>query len=442
MKKLESSICCNFYVLKRISYYFLFCILILNTQLALAQDSTVVVNSNEENWRDSAVKVFLDLSHMVFPYASYMKTEIPFINFVRDVQLAQVYILVTSQQTGGGGTEYTITILGQKEFSNKSDTLTYVLEPTATFEMRRSEMARNIKMGLIPYVVKTPISDDINIVFNRKIKPSDAVAVMDKWNNWVFNINVNGNINGEQQRNHYSVNGALSADRVTEAWKLSFSMNSNYNETNYDYENYQYKSIRRSQNSHVLVAKSITNHWSTGLYSSGRSDIYSNTKRSFAFAPLLEYNVFPYSVSTRREFRLTYFVNYQNIHYNEETIYDKLKEQLFSNNLSANFELKEKWGSVRITLSGSHYFHDFEKNRLNLNGNISLRLFKGLSFNVGGGVSMIHDQLSLAKGNLSQEDLLLHRKQLETQYNFHGNIGIRYTFGSIYSNVVNPRFGD
>ena len=43
---------------------------------------------------------------------------------------------------------------------------------------------------------------------------------------------------------------------------------------------------------------------------------------------------------------------------------------------------------------------------------------------------MIHDQLSLAKGNLSQEDLLLHRKQLETQYNFHGNIGIRYTFGS------------
>jgi hypothetical protein len=54
---------------------------------------------------------------------------------------------------------------------------------------------------------------------------------------------------------------------------------------------------------------------------------------------------------------------------------------------------------------------------------------------------MIHDQLALRKGDLSQEDVLLHRKQLSTQYDYFGSIGLRYTFGSIFSNVVNPRFG-
>ena len=156
---------------------------------------------------------------------------------------------------------------------------------------------------------------------------------------------------------------------------------------------------------------------------------------------MLEFNIFPYSQSTRREFRLTYNIGYQNIHYDQETIYDKIKEQLFKEELSATLEIKEKWGSISTTLSGSHYLHDFDKNYLRLSGHLSLRLLEGFSVNLGGGVSMIHDQLSLVKGDLSQQDVLLHRRQLETQYNFHGNVGLRYSFGSIYSNVVNPRFG-
>jgi hypothetical protein len=53
----------------------------------------------------------------------------------------------------------------------------------------------------------------------------------------------------------------------------------------------------------------------------------------------------------------------------------------------------------------------------------------------------IHDQINLAKGNVSQEDVLLQRRQLATSYEYYGSIGIRYSFGSIYTNVVNPRFG-
>ena len=43
---------------------------------------------------------------------------------------------------------------------------------------------------------------------------------------------------------------------------------------------------------------------------------------------------------------------------------------------------------------------------------------------------------------LTLEGILLSRKQLATDYEYNLRVGVRYTFGSIYSNVVNPRFGD
>jgi len=49
--------------------------------------------------------------------------------------------------------------------------------------------------------------------------------------------------------------------------------------------------------------------------------------------------------------------------------------------------------------------------------------------------------LSLPKGGASLEEVLLRRKMLETSYTYYFSIGLSYTFGSIYSNVVNPRFG-
>jgi len=53
---------------------------------------------------------------------------------------------------------------------------------------------------------------------------------------------------------------------------------------------------------------------------------------------------------------------------------------------------------------------------------------------------MVHDQLSLVKGGATTEEILLHRKELETQYRYYVSFGLTYTFGSIYNNVVNPRF--
>jgi hypothetical protein len=73
---------------------------------------------------------------------------------------------------------------------------------------------------------------------------------------------------------------------------------------------------------------------------------------------------------------------------------------------------------------------------------INLRLFEGFSFDIHGNVSMIHDQLSLPKEGATEEEILLEQRQLATQYDYFLSLGLRYTFGSIYTNVVNPRFGE
>ena len=386
--------------------------------------------------QEKTIKVFLDVPKMD---NEHMKREIPFVNYVRDRKQAQVHIMMTTQRTGSGGTEHSLFFIGQRDLAGQDNTLIYVSKQDDTEEIVRSGIVKVLKAGLMPYVARTPLFRDMAISYRRKAAPTD---VIDKWNSWVFNINAHGFFHGEESRRSYTLNGSFSADRVTPEWKISTGISTDYNREKFDFEDkYAFEDIRRSHSFHGMIVRSINEHWSTGGYVSANSSIYGNTKLGIRVAPALEFNVFPYSESTRREFRFLYRLNYQNTQYEEETIYDKLKEQLLNENLAATIELKEKWGSVSTTLSGSHYFHDFGRNHLRLSSNLNIRLLEGFSIDLFGSVSMIHDQLALQKGDLSQEDVLLHRKQLSTQYNYFGSIGLRYTFGSIFSNVVNPRFG-
>ncbi|MCC7295021.1 MAG: hypothetical protein IT188_04115 [Acidobacteria bacterium] len=137
-----------------------------------------------------------------------------------------------------------------------------------------------------------------------------------------------------------------------------------------------------------------------------------------------------------------YKVGFDFVRYREETIYDKTRENLTSQALSAVLEIKEPWGTLEAGLEGSHYFHDFKKNRLEFNGEAAIRILRGLDFVVDLHYERVRDQLSLAKGNRSLEEILLRRKELATDYNLGLTVGLSYTFGSIFSNVVNPRFGD
>ena len=74
-------------------------------------------------------------------------------------------------------------------------------------------------------------------------------------------------------------------------------------------------------------------------------------------------------------------------------------------------------------------------------GSVSLNVVQGLSVRISGYAARPRDQLSLAKQAATQEQILLQRRQLATQFEYFVSLGVSYTFGSIFNNVVNSRFG-
>lgn len=390
-----------------------------------------------EALKKTAPKVFIDCGYCDI---NYIRTEITFVNYVRDRKEAHVHILITTQSTGSGGKEYTIAFIGQNEFAGYNDTHKYFTNQTDTQDEIRQGLVKALKIGLMSYVAKTPISIRIAISYAEEKKEAEVV---DKWNFWVFSISAGGSFSGEKSYNYQSLRLNLSANRVTPEMKIRMSISGRYSEQKYDYEDLDLTIMSPSDSLYYngLFVKSLSEHWSVGAYLNASSSSYENIRYSISPAPAIEYNFFPYSRSTRRQLRCLYRLSHNSVRYREETIYGKTYENLWSESLSTTLTLKEKWGTISTSLGGSHYFHDTKKYRLTIYGALNLNLFKGLQFFAFYGRSKIHDQLFLPRGESSWEDVLLQRQQLETSYSYYYSIGLSFTFGSIFTNVVNPRFG-
>ncbi len=126
--------------------------------------------------------------------------------------------------------------------------------------------------------------------------------------------------------------------------------------------------------------------------------------------------------------------------YTDTTIYGKTRETLFNQTLSLSLSVTQPWGSASGSLEGATYLHDLTKRHLSFFGGGNVRIVKGLSVNLFGEVSLIHDQLNLSKELVGTDDVLLARRQLATNYSYFTFFGLSYSFGSTINNVVNPRF--
>ena len=379
--------------------------------------------------------VFFDWEGVDF---DLIQRTINFIDCAEDMSKAQINVRVTSQETETGDTEYAIMFTGQREYEGDNDQLMYSAAMDKPEDERQKELTDLIKLGLMRYVGKTPLSSRVSISFMDKVEPT---AVEDKWNFWVFSLSADTFMNGEESYKSGMLSGSFSANRVTPELKIRMSMSAYIQDSEYKFDDQVIKSESDSQNFNGLIVKSINEHWSVGGFFAASSSTYSNIRLSLNPAPAIEYNVFPYSESTTHQLRFLYRLNYISVRYREETVYRKTYENLWQQSLSATLEVKKKWGTASASLEGSHYFHNFERNRIRLSGELSLRLIKGLDFNIYGRYSRIRDQLSLPRGELSLEEVLLQQKQLATGYTYSISVGLSYTFGSLKSKVVNPRFG-
>ena len=109
----------------------------------------------------------------------------------------------------------------------KTDTVLFTTQHDDTRDMIRDKMVKYLKMGLVPYIIKTPIADEMSLTYN---KSSSTMIKKDNWNNWVFRVRLSGRLNGEKSSRNSHIYGRVSANRITEDWKIRLNLNGSYNE--------------------------------------------------------------------------------------------------------------------------------------------------------------------------------------------------------------------
>ena len=259
----------------------------------------------------------------------------------------------------------------------------------------------------------------------------------------------NTSFNGEETYKYYNYNGYVEASRITADLKINLGINANRSREEFSYDTsttgqsaplVKEVGIRRSSSVNALVAKSLNEHWSVGLQANTSSNLRSNLKLGTRFGPAIEYDVFPYNESTRRQIVMRYSVGIKSLQYDSITIYDKMKETLPDHRLVIASEATQPWGSVFGSISASQYLSEPSKYRIDGFMYAEWRVTRGLRVNFDIGYTKYRDQINLKKGTATPQEVLLRLRQLQTGYSYYGSVGLSYTFGSVFSNVVNPRF--
>jgi len=416
--------------------------LILFLITAISIPSNIISQENKsaaDSTRAKAVKIFLDCNDCDM---NYTRQEIPYINYVRDVREAEVFILVTRQDAGSGGEQFTFTFQGQGKFKGMNDTLTFTSSPDQTSTIIREKRTNMLKMGLMRYVAKTPLFHEIEIKHNSELESEEVV---DRWNNWVFELSTEPQYQSEETNKQLELRNSINVSKITPDIKLEVEMDHFFNREKFiENVNTDSATTNTYTTSALMVSnlfvKSLSEHWSAGL----RWVMGSSTRENFNFRtdflPSIEYDIYPYSEATHRQLRILYGAGLQINNYIDTTVYNKAKETLYLQSLNIAFQIQKKWGSINLLLIGSNYFHDLSKNRIELMSSVNIRIVKGLALRINGGIAHINDQLNLKKGDVSEAERLLQLRELATKYRVEGGIELTYTFGSIYNNIVNPRF--
>jgi hypothetical protein len=405
------------------------------TAAAWAEPSDSTAARPDSSWRNQAPRLYIQ--DETYADVDYIRTEITFVNYVRDPKEADIHLIISSSTTGCGGSEYTLDFKGLGAFKDMSFALRHNTKADVTSDESRTALVAAIKRGLAPYVARTGLRDMLSVDFTP---PTSATPVADPWRNWVFALSANGY--GQAERSWMTLSGYGNADisRVTEDAKLDISGYVSITHNRYDMGDSWLTVAKESYGSSAFYARKLSNHFSVGGEVDYFNSRYSNVAIGLSAVPKVEYCLTRYPEYARHKVYLRFQpgVSYQR--YYDTTLDDKLNAFLVQNELRAGVTATRRWGTVDLSVTGSHYLHDLSKNRLTLSGSATLRIVAGLSLNVGGYYALIHDQLSLRKGDATEEERLLRIRELGTGYTYYGWIGLTYTFGSIYNNIVNPIF--
>jgi hypothetical protein len=269
---------------------------------------------------------------------------------------------------------------------------------------------------------------------------ANPTNMRDPWDFWVFRVGGNASLNGEQQQSFgfYGLNA--SARRTTADLNVVITGGLDQQSQRFTLSSGEFVNNLRSRFVNGLVVRSAGEHWSWGgKVLASQSDFGNEAMQLFA-GPAVEYNVFPYARATRERLTFLYTIGPVAYRFNETTIFDTDQETRVRQQLFAGWVARKPWGSVNLSASGSQFLPQSHQWNARFSGGVDLRLTKGLQIGINGFYARVRDQIGLPRGQLTDEQILVRQRVLQTNYFYGAFVNVSYTFGSIFNTVVNPRF--
>jgi hypothetical protein len=378
---------------------------------------------------------------------NYIKQNTREVNYTIDPLRAQVHVLVSTRRLDSGGTMYIFDFIGKQTFEGDRFTIDALVAPQNTPLEAQEIINRTLQVGLVVFLAQNGQADVFALTYRQLPQGGDgrdsSAGVTDKsggfWDRWIYEVFSSLNWNNESFRSTLDFRYGLGMNFVTEQWRIRFNPNFFYQERYVQNGDSEITFTRRNNTVSSAFIRSISDHWSAGVFYNWNQNTYSNIRYSHWLTPALEYSIFPYEDAVTKEFTIAYRLGFADQAYYEETIFLKMAERLLRQSLELRLNLREPWGNVNVALSGANFFQDFQKNRLTVETNFNVRVLKGLSFNLGADYRLVNDQISLPRGDATLEEILLGQRQLATNFQSEVNFGLRYTFGALYNNIVNTR---
>ncbi|MBA3647085.1 MAG: hypothetical protein H0W62_00805 [Chitinophagales bacterium] len=414
-------------------------ILIISATKSFAQtsgtDSTSHSINTDSTLHSSYLKIFID---GIPDWQDYVKVKMWYADYVRDPKLSQVQVVISLQPTASGGQRYSLFFLGRERFDGKNDTLSYTAALENTKRQTRDELTNVIMMGLMPYFALNGQGKYFG--FEYTDMQQRAQKSFDKWNYWIFTLEVNPDIAVDASGTGIAGDAVVSAARVTDDWKIRFTGDAIIDYNSFKTDTLTYKSTELIKLLNSLVVKSVNDHWSLGAEAGYYSSSFSNISSQFQAAVGGEYDLFPYNQSVNHLLTFRYRLQPFYTLYNDTTIYNKTGEFLLNHIFDATYTRVERWGNFIFDFTAKEYVNHPDQFRLDIVGAIEVRLAQGLFLNLLGNYSYIRNQRDISNVGLSPEEIVLQHRELQTNYSYGLTVGISYTFGAIYNNIVNPRY--
>jgi hypothetical protein len=398
---------------------------------------------------DPRLKVYLDCPTGGCD-RQFLITEHPYVVFTQDRLDADVHLLITRIGTGSGGGEYTLQFIGQRAFAGRTDTLVTTTPPNIAEDTRRRTLSRMIHVGLATRVARrsrgAQLLDRLLVAYDPLV--GDAAGAppappSDPWNLWVYRVRLNGNAESESRSGEYELSGEVSANRITETWKLQFDAEQEYNARRFELsDGSERRFILRSAETTARVVRSLSDHWSVGTIAELGLSEFNNQDAYGSVDITAEYNVFPWREATSRQLVAIIALGSRFFDYREITLFDRLSEHRPVARAIIAGESRQAWGQIDAALRYTQYLHDAERYNISFNGRTTLRISRGLSLELSAEAAKVQDQLFLPRGDVSDDEVLTRQRALETAYRLRGSVGLSFTFGSIFNTIVNPRLNE